>query len=85
MSNESGGFDEVACDDPHDSEFAGLVAPPTDNAPTDEEEQKFQLQTLCAHVVGDLVARPNFPLAVDVGFVSTASSGGAYSGDIEPA
>jgi hypothetical protein len=82
-SNESGGFDEVACDDPHDSEFAGLVAPPTDNAPTDEEEQKFQLQTQCAGVVGDLVERPDFRLALDIGFVSTASAGGSYNGDIE--
>ena len=78
-----GGYDEVACDEPHDSEFAGLVAAPTGNAPTDEEEEKFQLQTLCADVVGDLVGRPDFPFALDIGFVSKASLGGSYSGDIE--
>lgn len=82
-SNDGGGFDEVACDQPHDAEFAGLVAAPTSDAPTDEDEEKFQLQTLCASLVDDLVARPNFPLAIDIGFVSTASSGGAYDGDIE--
>lgn len=83
IANDEGDFEKVSCDDPHDSEFAGVVATPSGNAPLDGEEYEVQLGSLCAPAVEALVSRPTFPVGVEVRFVSSAAAGEPFSGDIE--
>jgi len=83
IADGQGGFDDVSCTDPHDAEYAGLVAAPDGIVPDDEDEARLELQFLCADVVGTLVDRPTFSFAMDVEYSSSASPGEPYEGEVE--
>lgn len=78
-----GGFDDISCDELHDSEFSGLVAAPSGDAPLTEDEEDLQLATLCAPAADALVSHPTFPMGLAIQYVSSTALGDAYSGDIE--
>lgn len=64
------GFDDVACAEPHDAEFVGLVAAP---ATADVEGEQFDgaaSVAVCAALVEAFVGRPLSSFGVDVGHVA---------------
>jgi hypothetical protein len=78
-----GEYDDIACDQPHDAEFAGLVAGPTEPASDDELAEQVKLLQLCGDSVAALSGRPNELFGVEVGVVGAADPGDPPPAELE--
>lgn len=77
------GHDQVPCEEPHDSEFVGLAAPPEGSLPLDSTEAEILLTALCAPLVSDyLDGRDLAQSGVGAGFDVGVGLGDPFVDDI---
>ncbi len=76
-------YADVACSEPHDAEFAGIVDPPEGKSPTDEEEFANALKVPCFDAVEALSGRAMNKFGLEVGGRTTDQPGATFAADVE--
>ena len=88
---DDGSFDDVDCTEPHDGEFAGVVAGPGEvPEPVDVEGSEasevytdFDLVRSCVEPVTDLVGGSLDAYGIDVAYVTASDPGEEYEDEVE--
>lgn len=76
-------FEDVACDGPHDAEYASTVAAPEGPAPSDETEFDILLTSGCFADVEELVGQPLIEFGLEIAYLTESEPGDTFAGEVE--
>lgn len=84
LSSPDDGYEDVPCDEPHDSEFVGPIAPPDGALPDNAVDAELLLDSLCAPIVSEyLGGRDLSQQGVGVGATVQVGLGDDFDGDVD--